>query len=137
MAEAIEQAILGISKVKDELLQAFVARDKGHTGALGGPDFKVQKRGHYSRLYSGSPKKNVISSGLITIRIWRKAPLQASASVLLQGRAFVQKSVLVDLLRRSQSLPRVASCTCKEAAKNATTPSVAVAQGTLHHWPVG
>lgn len=41
MAEAIEHVVSGISEVREELQQAFLARDKGFTGALGGPDFKA------------------------------------------------------------------------------------------------
>lgn len=41
MAEALEHIVSGISEVKDELQQAFLARDKEHTGAIGGPDFKA------------------------------------------------------------------------------------------------
>lgn len=43
MAEAIEHVVGGIEGAKDELQEAFLARDSGRTGALGGPAFKVQK----------------------------------------------------------------------------------------------
>lgn len=42
MAEAIEHVVRGIGDVKEELHQAFLARDTGHTGALGGSAFKVR-----------------------------------------------------------------------------------------------
>lgn len=45
MAEAIEHVVGGIGEVKDELQEAFLARDSGRTGALGGPAFKVTKYG--------------------------------------------------------------------------------------------
>lgn len=41
MAEAIEYVVCGIAEVRDELQEAFLVRDKGRTGALGGTDFKV------------------------------------------------------------------------------------------------
>lgn len=43
MAEAIEHVVRGIEEVRDELQEAFLARDSGRTGALGGPAFKVNK----------------------------------------------------------------------------------------------
>lgn len=42
MAEAIEHVVGGIEEVKDDLQEAFWARDGGRTGALGGPAFKVK-----------------------------------------------------------------------------------------------
>lgn len=41
MAEAIEHVVCGIGEVKDDLQEAFLARDTGRTGALGGAAFKV------------------------------------------------------------------------------------------------
>lgn len=41
MAEAIEHVVGGIEEVKEDLQEAFWARDGGRTGALGGPAFKV------------------------------------------------------------------------------------------------
>ncbi len=41
MAEAIEHVVCGIGDVKEELHEAFLARDPGRTGALGGAAFKV------------------------------------------------------------------------------------------------
>lgn len=41
MAEALEHVVRGIGEVEDELREAFIARDKGRTGALGGSDFKA------------------------------------------------------------------------------------------------
>lgn len=41
MAEALKHVVSGISEVKDELQHAFLIRDKGRTGAIGGPDFKA------------------------------------------------------------------------------------------------
>lgn len=41
MAEAIEHVVRGIGDVKDELKKAFLARDTGGSGALGGSAFKV------------------------------------------------------------------------------------------------
>lgn len=42
MADALEHVVCGIGEVKEALEQAFLARDKGLTGALGGSDFKVR-----------------------------------------------------------------------------------------------
>lgn len=44
MAEAIEHVVRGIGDVKEELHKAFLARDVGLSGALGGPAFKVRGR---------------------------------------------------------------------------------------------
>ena len=41
MAEAIEHVVCGIGDVREELHEAFLARDPGRTGALGGAAFKV------------------------------------------------------------------------------------------------
>ena len=43
MAEAIEHVVRGIGDVKEELHKAFLARDTGGTGALGGSAFKVKR----------------------------------------------------------------------------------------------
>lgn len=45
MAEAIEHVVRGIGDVKGELQKAFLARDTGCTGALGGSAFKVWRPG--------------------------------------------------------------------------------------------
>ena len=42
MAEAIEHVVRGIGDVKEELHKAFLARDTGRSGALGGSAFKVR-----------------------------------------------------------------------------------------------
>lgn len=44
MVEAIEHVVVGIEEAKDDLQEAFLARDSGRTGALGGPAFKVKKK---------------------------------------------------------------------------------------------
>lgn len=41
MSEAIGHVVCGISEVRDDLQEAFLARDKGRTGAVSGIDFKV------------------------------------------------------------------------------------------------
>lgn len=41
MAEAVEHVVRGIGEIKVGLEQAFLARDTGRTGALGGSAFKV------------------------------------------------------------------------------------------------
>lgn len=41
MAEAVEHVVCGIADIKVDLEQAFLARDTGRTGALGGSAFKV------------------------------------------------------------------------------------------------
>lgn len=41
MAEAIEHVVCGIGDIKEELREAFLARDTGRTGAVGGSAFKV------------------------------------------------------------------------------------------------
>lgn len=51
MAEAIEYAVCGMSEVRDELQEAFVARDKGMTGALSGANFKVFVQSSTSRTH--------------------------------------------------------------------------------------
>lgn len=43
MAEAIEHVVCGIGDIKEELEEAFLARDTGRTGALGGSAFKVRE----------------------------------------------------------------------------------------------
>lgn len=43
MADAIEHVVRGIDEVRVKLREAFVARDTGSTGALGGADFKVTR----------------------------------------------------------------------------------------------
>lgn len=42
MAEAIEHVVCGIADMKSDMREAFSARDRGNTGALGGCDFKVE-----------------------------------------------------------------------------------------------
>lgn len=41
MAEAIEHVMCGIGDVKEDLQEAFLARDTSRSGALGGSAFKV------------------------------------------------------------------------------------------------
>ena len=41
MSEAIEHVVSALGDVEEEMRQAFLARDKGRTGALPGSNFKV------------------------------------------------------------------------------------------------
>lgn len=43
MSEAIEYVVFGLKEVEDDLMQAFLTRDKGRTGALGSADFKASR----------------------------------------------------------------------------------------------
>ncbi|CAM9447460.1 unnamed protein product, partial [Hapterophycus canaliculatus] len=49
MAEAVEHVICGISDIKGDLEEAFLARDTGRTGALGGSAFKARALRGYGR----------------------------------------------------------------------------------------
>lgn len=50
MSEAIEHVVCGLKEVEDDLMQAFLTRDKGRTGSLGSSDFKVSRKRFRSTL---------------------------------------------------------------------------------------